>query len=119
MRRYGALDIWLALYATVYGAWILLPMVDTFGTTAAFAGLRSLAPEWAWGAVICASGLFKLYSLWRGLPFLRRVALFWLFLLWSFLGWSVTLANVGSTAVPTYALVCLGYLYCYWRIGKP
>lgn len=117
MRRAGALDVWLACYALVYGVWLLLPM-SSFGTTPAFAGLRQIASEEIWGAVIALSGLLKLAAIWRGGTRPRELALGWLMLLWAFLAWSAVLSNLGSTAVPTYALAALGSGFCYVRLSR-
>lgn len=116
-RRVSALDVWLALYALVYGLWLLLP-IDTFGSAPVFAGLKQIAPEPVWGLIIAGSGAAKMAALRWGNTLARRAILFWLFILWMFLAASVALANAGSTAVPTYVLMAGGAGYCYVRMGR-
>jgi hypothetical protein len=105
-------EIILALCALSWGVWLLLPF-DTFSSSATFVLLARTAPEWVWGAFMCAGAITTLVGLYRRSCPVRRHGLIAMTIVWMIVWTSFAIGNWRSTAAVTYlwwAILC-GYWY--------
>jgi uncharacterized membrane protein HdeD (DUF308 family) len=99
-----------ALYLLMWGMWVLNPWVNSFASSAAFTEMGQLAPEWLWGIVIMAIGLFQTIVVFTENCKLRAdAALLSMFTLFS-MSMLVFYSNFASTAGITYLVIAI----CAW-----
>lgn len=99
-----------------WGLWLLLPLWDTFATTASFAFMASVAPEWLWGAVIMIGGGFQVTVVILGNPIWRWRAALGAVATWGLVAGMLATANVGGTGTVTYSIICISQMWACWRI---
>jgi hypothetical protein len=110
-------ELLCGLAGALWGAFLLLPQ-DTFASTPTFNSMELLAPEWAWGLAIMSGGLWQLASMSMEHHRSRRISALGGALTWAFISVLFALANIASTAVIIYPLLCLSATWAYWRLGR-
>lgn len=108
-RTFGV-EVYLALQALVFGAWLLAPW-DTFQQVPDIYSTLGLVPEWIWGCLFFGHGVLHLAALEMGSMRLRHrgtsvLVFLWMIVLISFL----TTAPL-SSATPMYAFPALAGLW--------
>lgn len=95
------LEFILAIQAILFGAWLLLPY-ETFGVSSTYAVMRSIAPEWLWGAVIFGVGAIQFFGLFTKRIGIRRVLGFLDLFLWTAVDLAQWLTHTESAAPIIY-----------------
>lgn len=54
--------VFVALYTTLWGLWVINPWWDVFSTADLYGGLNGFAPEWFWGFIAVFSGVMAFVS---------------------------------------------------------
>lgn len=54
--------IFLGLYTTIWGLWVVAPWWEVFNQAQLYHVLATVAPEWFWGGIAVTCGLFILYG---------------------------------------------------------
>jgi hypothetical protein len=112
-------ELWLALTAVCWGAWLLNPWVSTFASSPSYRGMAAIASEPSWGVLICGLGVAQLVGLVRRDYGTRMVAAGLGLLLWSFLAASFGLTDPATAGLPTYAMIALAASFTCLRLGAP
>jgi len=99
-----------ALYILVWGLWVSNPWLNTFQASPTFTEMGHLAPEWVWGLVISAVGLFQMIIIFtKKYGFRVFAALLSMFVLFA-MSLLVFYSNPASTAWVTYLVIAI----CAW-----
>lgn len=104
---------WQAVYALVWGAWLLAPP-SSFGLVPAWRILTLFAPEWVWGLASMAAGLLAFAATFNG-PGLRSAANLWMVLGWLFIGISALLSFPPATAGVLFGALGARQMTLLWR----
>lgn len=67
-----SVEVFIGLSCLVFGAWLVVPW-DTFQSAPAFAYMREVAPEYAWGTALLMVGLGKIIARYKRLLIARVV----------------------------------------------
>jgi hypothetical protein len=110
-------ELGLGGMSTLFGLWLLNPMLSTYAAAPSFRLLAAIAPEWFWGLWFLALGVTRLWSLKHGTLIARRntgfvTALFW-FVLWA----GFTMANPAATATVVYAVIDAAAIWVWVRLS--
>lgn len=108
----GSAERWQAIFAMVWATWLLLPF-DSFLVSAAYADLRTLAPEWAWGALALLAGLLAFVASYNG-PALRVGMNLWMALGWGYVAAAVLHSIPPSTIGALLAVLFARQLTLLW-----
>ena len=104
------LEFIAALYAIVWGVWLLIPGWDSFSSSRVYLQMEKFAPEWIWGFTVGLIGLFQFIFLYTTKMHFRLVACALSMFAFASLGTLALFGNHESTAGPTYLIVVL----CSW-----
>lgn len=110
------LELALACFAIAWGGWVLLPF-DAFASSATFALMAKLAPEWAWGITLLALGAAHFAIVLVGAIKARRAAVFVGAFAWTVIALIFILSNPLSTATVTYSLLAILNALAFLRLG--
>lgn len=91
-----------AVYAILWGLWVLNPWADAFSNTPVFMLTTRVAPEWTYGALALGLGISKAFALGSHRPFLRKQLALLLSLFWFAISILVALSFPASVAVVVY-----------------
>jgi hypothetical protein len=104
------LEFLSALYLLGWGLWILNPWAESFVSSSIYRQMALLAPEWMWGIVVSAIGLFQMIAICTDNCRLRAAAsVISMFTLVS-MSLLVLYGNPASTAGVTYMVIAI----CSW-----
>lgn len=115
-RNFEFAEVWIGLLSLALGLFLLLPF-DSLETTPAFRLMNNLAPEWAWGIWLLASGIAQIGGLAINQRRLRMIAGLSSFFLWLFISLLLVLANPRAPAVIIYPGLALAAGWSFLRIG--
>ena len=114
------LEFVVALYALVWGLWLLSPFWNAFPSSGVFSEMQALAPQWVWGASVTSIALFQMLVLLTNNVSLRLVSSFITMFLFISLSILAAFGNYQSTAAPTYFVmgVCAWLAYTELLVDK-
>jgi hypothetical protein len=99
-----------ALYTLTWGLWVVNPWANAFDSSGIFKLMDTLAPEWLWGALVGAVGLFQMITLFTPKCKLRAfAAILSMFTLFA-MSMLVAFSNPLSTAMTSYLVIAI----CAW-----
>lgn len=98
-------ELLTGLAALGWGAWLLAPWWDTFGSSPSFAVFAFLGPEWAWGLLVLCLGALQLYALVRDIPNWRKTLCLLAVINWAFIATVFAVANLAATGTVIYPLL--------------
>ena len=113
-RKY--LEFFPALFEILWGLWILNPLESTFKISSAYTLMASIAPEWVWGLVLLAIGIFQMIVIFTPnlrLRLVSSVICLFIFVVMAFL---ILAGNVGSVTIPTYLVFALCEWFAYTEL---
>jgi hypothetical protein len=112
-RRY--IETIPALYAFVWGLWILFPW-KSFETSLVYSEMARLAPEWLWGTFYAALGFFQLLVYALDKPKLRIIGM--VISMFAFINLTIFAAfgNYQSTASPSFFVMAIAAWLSFNRI---
>lgn len=105
------IELYSASVALVWGVWLLGPWA-TFGSSPAYRAMADIAPEWTWGAVFAAAGLWQVSRRDRG-PAALLIAV-----LWSFVSAMFIAANWRGVPTVTYPALVLINVWIVLRMAR-
>lgn len=99
-----------------WGAWLLNPWIDTFGSSATFRTF-ALWPEWVWGIPATILGGWQVWAVLHGCSARYRARVgFAAFELWAFVWLIYVIGNWRSTSTVIYFLPVFCEAWSYWRL---
>lgn len=114
-RQTWTLELFLAVQALCWGAWLLMPWSSFDVVPGAFTVL-GLVPEPVWGVLFAGHGVAHLVALWKRNPALCRRAALMLAALWLAVLVSLLLTIPLATSTPIYGMSVLGCFWIYVRL---
>jgi hypothetical protein len=112
-----ALEIQKACMSTGTGIWIMWAGYEKqLDGSALYVLLKHLLPDWIWGLIFVAIGVFQMVALKRNAIQCRASGAMMSFVLWSFITALLTVTVTPSPITPIFALLALSDAWLYLRI---
>ncbi len=103
-----------AVLLILWGTWLILPF-DSLANALAFKIFSNLIPEQIFGLIPVCIGSYLLYTLMRVHPYRSRRVMLLASTFWVFLSIMISVSNIKSVGVVTYAMIALFSAISYLR----
>jgi len=107
-----------AFQSALWGLWLFLPW-DSFGVSQAYAFMKTIMPDWAWGGSMLFFGLYTGVAVYMDNSpqyTMRKINAFLGCVFWTAIAFGFLAGNYRSTAAPQAISAAVGYFVALHQI---
>lgn len=108
------LELWTTLNALLWGAWLLVPWFDVFGS-GFYGWMATVMHESLWGAIACTAATIQLMGRITGRLVLIRIGARTLAGLWMFAGTFIAMGDWRLASIVTYSMMSAASMLVSYR----
>ena len=101
-----------------WGAWLLIPMLNTFDLIQSYMAMNMIASEEVWGVAMVWLGFYQVYAVVSHRLAARKRSSLAASLVWLFITSMIAISNLASTGVAVYAVFTFFTMWSYLRLSQ-